>query len=136
MQFKYQDYLDQITNCPNDTFVAKDLVAFRIMVKNCIDESNWLPRALLPNRRATPGNKNKSCQEYSLSFFTELEKLLEFQKKMAKSYTKWREYNFAAEVQIDKTCGLCGNIDGKGHFDIHEFAKVDLRDNISKCIEI
>lgn len=141
MRFKYQSEIESIPDCPPDDYKSQRLKAFRFVFEDTNHQNNFRPVLIIKPRRRKTGmfrRNTAKCQGYGLSFFDSLEnahqkyfKLIKIRPQLAKTLG-----THIAEGVIDRTDGVVSKINREGHFTLHEFEQVDLKDKFSPVLEV
>lgn len=131
VSFKYKNYLNQFKNCPPNTAVELDGVAFRYIFEDKNHANNFLPVLLISPKRINSSkfdSDQMKCSGYGLSMYNTLKNASFSHKKMSKKFPNFYKIvgNFIAELDISSKNGLQTTIDKKGHFDFHEFVECNL----------
>ncbi len=133
--FKYQHDLQNLPNCPPADYQQVHCQAFRWVFEEENHPNNFRPPLVIQPRRRNDkrfrGNDRLTCAGYALSFFNTLENA---RKRYLHLYYGRTGQDFVASVGTHLAQGIIGEqdgvvskIDGQGHFELHEFAKTDLK---------
>ena len=136
-KFKYQEYTEQLFNCPPDTYKEIDTRAFRWVFPEC-DANSFKPVALInPTRKFD--NDDEKCSGYALSMFEQEEGAYKKYKKFVSNKPDLKNTfgTQIAELQLTINLGVA-EPESKGytHFNFHEYKESDLSEKIIKIIEI
>jgi hypothetical protein len=126
--YKYAADIAAIADCPPKAYAPVDRTAFRFVFE---DDANK-HKSYLPNKKVKPTRTFKDdvehCTLWTISMFVTKEEAEKFYKDLIKKYPKIKAAlgTHVAEVQITAAHGICSEVDADGHFEMHEFANVDL----------
>lgn len=138
MEHKYKTLINNIPNCPPASTINQDLESFRFVFADINCEKNFLPPFVQRPRRANSKNDYEKCDGYALSFFTTLEKAQRFYNYLQKSSSNIHKSlgSCIATGILYKTDGSMTKIQKNGHFSLHEFQGVDLRNRFNIVGEV
>ncbi|EDN67089.1 integral membrane protein [Beggiatoa sp. PS] len=138
MLLKYQEFIHKIPNCPPSDSEYQEITAFRFCFEDWNHKNNFLPVLLInPQRINTARFKKDSdkCAGYALSFFNTLEnaKKRYFELKYKRGLKNIDKIlgTHIAQGLIKENDGILSKNDKKGHFNLHEFENVDLKNQFS-----
>ena len=136
MRFKYAKQLNNLQDCPPADYTSKQLLAFRFVFDNIDHENNFLP-ILLKNPRRKLSDDAK-CEGYGLSFFNSLENARNRYLKISRSYRNIHKGigTHIARGTITKNDGIVSSINKQGHFTLHEFEHVCLKNGFSLIMKV
>lgn len=131
--FKYEAGHEELNsrggaNCPPQGAAGSTLAAFR-WVKNPVSAECLLPQALRnPPRYHKASSLGEKCSCWGLSLFTSLTASQVAFEGLERSFKRARVIfgTHVASGLVDPTIGVCTTPDTRGHFDLHEYAAVDL----------
>jgi hypothetical protein len=134
---KYNSDLCVITDCPPSSCTSESRDSFRF-VFNPLDSKSFLPQGKKSPQRVHKENRNQiKCSLLGLSMFSS-------EKAARDHYIKLREFvtnidktigSHLANGRIESHHGLMSNPSNSGHFDLFEFAGVDLTQDFSVMYE-
>jgi hypothetical protein len=138
MRFKYSEFIHKIPHCPPSDSQSQAITAFRFCFEDWQHKNNFLPVLLInPQRINTVKFKKDSdkCAGYALSFFNTLEnaKKRYFELKYKRGLKNIEKIlgTHIAQGLISENDGVVSKIDRHGHFNLHEFENVDLKNQFS-----
>lgn len=112
--------------CPPPKSVSSNIPAFRWVYERIEDEFTFTPQGLKPNRRINSKDDLEKCSFLGLSMFETLEKAQEHFNVFPKTTQLKMGYKNIAVGDIEKSDGVITEINKDGHFDLHEYERVDL----------
>src|SRR5260221_7582340 len=118
-------------DCPPKNALTADLEAFRWTFKKIDHNENFLPVAILNARKNRPPRINSkdesvACSTLALSFFKSKEISINKFKSLPDRNKELLGYTHLSAGDLDSNDGLITMQSQSGHFDLHEFKKVDL----------
>ena len=125
--FKYQSEIQNLPNCPPADYQQIRIQAFRWVFKEENHSNNFRPPLVIkPLRRL----KDK-CAGYALSFFNTPENARKRYLHLCYGRTG-QDFvasvgTYLAQGVIEQQDGVISKIEGQGHFELHEFAEIDLK---------
>lgn len=129
--FKYYEKILALNlkiECPSIIEEDFQIEAYRYTYKKEIEEIDFLPQALKPERplRKLGNEDSKVCNDYSISLFNDEEKAIFFFNNLHKRVKELLGYKFIAKGIIDNKDGYCTEIESTGHFNFHELKDCNL----------
>ena len=133
--FKYQSYLEELTNCPPHVCKSRENIVFRFVFDDINNQRNFLPPMILTPKRKIDKNDEK-CDAYGLSFYLSANQAKTAYQELKKNVPKINQCigTHIAKIPLLKSDGVCTKPSSKGHITLHEYETVDLK-NRSHIIE-
>jgi len=129
LTFKYQEYINELSNCPPSDYQPIEMTAYRFVFEENQEQSenSFLPVLIIkPHRKFnTPQQR---CKGYALSLFNTQNHAEQRYNQLRKNRPDISQTlgTHLAKGIIDKTDGIASSVDQKGHFNLHEFQHTDL----------
>ena len=131
-EFKYSEIMDTLElPCPPENFEKKETVAFRWVFDTIENELNFLPQYFKNPQRFQNKPSALKCQSVGLSFFDSEEsarKRFNILTGRMLTSVKFKIGKKLAEGKISEKDGESNQPDEKGHFTLHQFKDVDLKE--------
>lgn len=137
-KLKYQEFINQYSNCPPSTYKEENITAFRWVFAEC-DAESFKP-VLVINPKRQLNTDDMKCMGYALSMFETEQGAYERYKKMvyARPLLKDTYGTFIAELAISTNDGLVSPLgqDKYTHFSFHQYESVDLSKKVVNIVQI
>ena len=124
---KYENEVKNIPSCPPVSCGEAEHACVRYVFAGDPSRSFLPVLAVKPERALTMDDVNR-CDSWALSFFESAEKardLFERIRKNSKNIHK-KLGDSLARGEIARSDGLCGDVDGDGHFSLYEYESARL----------
>jgi hypothetical protein len=130
ISYKYGAIIGTLPNCPPSSYSRADRSGFRYVFKHGEPEKSFLPVLVKqPGRMLSlRTDKTSQCRGYGLSFFSSLESARKRFTQIKKRHPKIQKTlgDHIATGPLNTWDGVMSNVDGTGHFTLHEFKDVRL----------
>ena len=140
MTYKYQFYLDNISDCPPENYSALNKPAFRWLHEDIDNANNFTPVLLLSPKRALNMNHINRCKGYGLSLFDTSNGAIDRYRELIDSKPNLADTlgNSLGEITLTFHDGIGSEpeTNNNGHFTFHEYEKTDLAKKIIKFAPI
>ena len=143
--YKYSQYLLPITNCPGHDCIERDRNAFR-WVHSTPTSEDFIPLPLLPKVTMRPIDETdfvQHCSSYGLSLWDTFELA---KAKFIAAYNRQppplkaqyivNKGDSVAFLNLEKKHGVSSESNKYGHFTLHEYIGIDLKQEIKQIYNI
>jgi hypothetical protein len=129
-QFKYQKHMSEEGldgKCPPKGCVENEIPTYRWVFDDMEHPHNFTPRSLMPVPRVNSKDDLKKCSGFGLSMYDTLKNAITAFESFPKNTRIKLGYKNVASGKVIKSDGVTTEISESGHFDLHEYEKVDLK---------
>jgi hypothetical protein len=140
MTYKYNLHLQNIPDCPPESYSEINKSAFRWLHEDVENDNNFRPVLLLSPKRALNLNHLNKCKGYGLSFFDTAKGAIDRYLELIASKPNLIEAfgNSLGEIALTIQDGVGSEpeTNNNGHFTFHEYENADLMKKIIKFATI
>jgi len=141
MSLKYHDMIKDLPDCPPITGKNITTDSYRFVFNDINHKNNFLPALIITPKRINSkifSEDRMKCSGYALSLFNKLENAIKRYVKLQKSVRNIKKTigDHIASGLIDKSDGYVTEPNKHGHFDLHEFDDVHLKNKFSVIYDL
>jgi hypothetical protein len=137
--FKYKANIESLNpQCPPKECLNKEIEAYRYTFNEIKNPENFKPAVLKNPGRFNDKSDLMKCSGYGLSMYDDEQRAISSYEELSKTIKKIKQSigSHLAKGVIGKIDGVCGEINGKGHFDFHEYENISLSTKFSIIKEL